>query len=136
MSDWQEEENNQWPVKYPVEAPPQASDHRFRESTALRWTNVAKADTEEIRKRLLWLLLVVNIGMVLAAACVLPLVFLDLPIQDEGVVGAVSTELGQRLGLSSQLTCLILALPILIMLLTVGLSLWWVRRVGYHAKET
>jgi hypothetical protein len=136
MSDWQEEENNRWPVKYPVEAPPQASDHRFRESAPPRWSSEAKADTEEIRKRLLWLLLVVDIGMILAAACVLPLVFLKLPFQDEGVVGAISTELGQRLGLSSQLACLVLALPILIMLLTVGLSLWWVRRVGYHAKET
>jgi len=79
----------------------------------------------------LWLLLATEIGVLVMAACVLPLVFLNLPVKEEGVLGAVLTQVGEWLGLSSQATCLVLGLPCPIVLFTLGLNLWlyrWLRQ--------
>jgi hypothetical protein len=88
-------------------------------------------ESGEVRKRLLWLLFAVEVGMVLVAACVLPLAFVDLPVGEEGVVDAVSTQVGGWLGLSGQATCLAFGLPCPILLFAVGLNLWlyrWLRQ--------
>jgi hypothetical protein len=139
MADWRDEDEEQdqyqWPVQYPAETPSQAPSGRFRQSTPPRWAGMEKVGSGELRKRLLWLLLAVEIGMALAAACVLPLAFLKLPVREEGVVGATLTEVGRWLGISSQAACLILALPIPILVLTLGLNLWLVRRVGQRKRD-
>jgi hypothetical protein len=136
MSKWQEEdsEQDQWPVTYPTQTPPREASGHFREPVHPRWAETGKTDTSEVRKRLLWLLLAVEIGVVLAAGCVLPLAFVRLPDHEDGVVGAILAEVGHLLGLSSQATCLILGLPIPILLLTLGLNLalyrWLRQREG------
>lgn len=134
MSDWSEqEEQDHWPVQYPVETNAGDTSQRFRGRAPSRWQGTEKAHTDELQKRLLWLLLAVEIGMALAAACVLPLVFLNLPA--EGVVGAILTKVGEWLGLSGEVTCLVLALPIPILLLTLGFNLWWFRRARPVREE-
>jgi hypothetical protein len=136
MSDWSEdEEQDRWPVRYPVEAHLQDRSGRFRERTPSRWERTEKIQTAELQKRLLWLLLAAEMGMALAAACLLPLVFLNLSIEQEGVVGAILTGLGEWLGLSRQVTCLVLALPIPILLLVLSLNLWWFRRIRRASEK-
>lgn len=73
--------------------------------------------------------------MALAAACLLPLAFLNLPIQEEGIVGAISRAIGGLFGLSSQVTCLLLSVPMAILLATLGLSLWCFRWIQRRTKE-
>lgn len=135
MSDWHEEEIERWPVRYPAKLPAQLSGRRYRNNTPSRWTGVPKADTRELQKRLLWLLLAIELGMVLAAACVLPLAFLNLPVREKGIVGAILHKAGDLLGLSSQLTCLVLFLPFLILLLTMTFNLWLFRWLGQSSRE-
>ena len=128
MFGWQEEEKDRWPVRYPAETPRPSSLQRF-ERKPPRWMGVGRVDTSEVQKRLLWLLLATEVGMALAAACLLPLAFLNLPVQGEGVVGAVLTEVGHWLGVSSRAAGLILGLSAPILLLTLAFNLWWFRRV-------
>ena len=130
MADWNEDEAERWPVKYPLERPPHTTRGRFKGRKAGRWAGTRRVDTGEVQQRLLWLLLAVEIGMALAAACVLPLVFLELPVQEEGVIGAILGEVGRLLGLSSQASCLLIGLPIPVLCLVMGLSLWLYRRLG------
>lgn len=137
MADWRDEgeEEDQWPVRYPAEPPSQAPSGHFRQSAPSRWAGMEKVDSGELRRRLLWLLLAVEIGMALAASCVLPLAFLKLPVREEGVVGAVWTEVGRWVGISNQAACLLLALPIPILALALGLNLWLVRRLAQRRKD-
>ena len=133
MSEWrgEEEERDQWPVQYPSEAPPRRSRRRFRDGTSPRWVGTGQIGSSDLKRRLLWLLLAVDIGMAVAAACVLPLAFVNLPVREEGVVGAILSEVGRWLGLSSQAVCLVLVLPILILLLALSANLWlyrWLRQ--------
>ncbi len=131
MADWREEGPDPWPVKYPAEAPPQESEPSTWERRLARWPGVGKVASGEVQKRLVWLLLAAEIGMLVVAACVLPLVFLNLPIKEEGVLGAVLTHVGEWWGLSSRATCLVLASPCPILLFTLGLNLWlyrWLRQ--------
>jgi hypothetical protein len=127
MVDWREESPDPWPVKYPAEAPSQETEQPSQETRWARWPGVGKVDSGEVQKRLVWLLLAAEIGMLVVAACVLPLVFLNLPVKEEGVFGAILTQVGEWLGLSSQATCLIVGLPWPILLFTLGLNLWLVR---------
>lgn len=145
MADWREEGQDPWPVKYPVEALPQESELPFRENKTrprrvARWTEphgvgMGKVDTGGIQKRLLWLLLAAEIGMLVVAACVLPLAFLNLPVAREGVVGAILTKVGEWLGLSSQTTYLAFGLPCPILLFTLGLSLWLYRWLVQRRRD-
>jgi hypothetical protein len=133
MSEWrgEDEERDQWPVRYPSEAPPRRSGRRFRDGTSPRWVGKEQTGSSVVKRRLLWLLLAAEIGMVVAAACVLPLAFVNLPVREEGVVGAILSEVGRWLGLSSQAVCLVLALPIPILLLALSANLWlyrWLRQ--------
>jgi hypothetical protein len=131
----EEQEQDPWPVRYPVEVPPREASGRFRERIPARWAGMGKVDTGELQKRLLWLLLAIEIGVAVAAACVLPLVFLKLPVREEGVVGAIVSRLGDLLGLSSQVICLVLILPLPILFLTMGLNLLWFRRIRLKSEE-
>jgi hypothetical protein len=133
MFDWHEEETECWPVRYSAKLPVQPSGLRYRNSTPPRWTGVPKADTRELQKRLLWLLLAIELGMVLVAACVLPLVFLNLPVREKGIVGAILHKAGDLLGLSSQLTCS--ALSLLILLLTMTFNLWLFLWLGQSSES-
>lgn len=137
MSDWQagDEDQDPWPVKFPVETPPRETGKRFREHTPSRWLGPDKVDSGEVQKRLLWLLLAVEIGMVLVAACVLPLVFVRLPVREEGVLGAILSEVERLLGLSSQVTCLVLVLPIPLFLLMLTINVWWFRRLRDRSEQ-
>jgi hypothetical protein len=95
-----------------------------------------RVDSSEVQRRLAWLLLAAEIGMAVVAACVLPLVFIELPVQKEGIVSAIVTKVGEWLGLSSQAACLVVALPIPILLVTLGANWWWIRRIRRRAKQT
>lgn len=128
MADWQEEDQDQWPVKYPVEGRSQTAKGRYQRSPAPRWTGAGKDDTTDLRKRLLWSLLAVEIGMALAAACVLPMAFLNLPPGEKGIAGTVLTKAGEW-------ACLVLVLSILIILFTLGLNLWLYRWLQQSAKS-
>ncbi len=133
MADWDEAEDEPWPVKYPIETPPRQASGRFRRQASSRWAGTEKADTGEVRKRLLWLLLAVEVGMVVAAACVLPLVFLNPPARQEGVGGEILSKAGAWLGLSGQAVCLLVGLPLPILILMLGLNLGlyrWLRGRG------
>jgi hypothetical protein len=129
MPGWDEEreEGDPWPVRYPAQAPATGGDRRFKKEAG-RWPAAAGGEGGEVRKRLLWLLLAVEIGMILAAACLLPLLFVRLPVAEEGALGALLAGVSRWLGLSAQATCLVLALPLPILLLTAGLNLWLYRR--------
>ena len=135
MADWREEDSDPWPVKYPAEAPPQESDPSFRERGLARWAGVGKVDSGEVQKQLVWLLVAAEIGMLVVAACALPLVFLNLPVQEEGVFGAILTQVGEWLGLSNQATCLILGTPCPILLITLGLNLWLYRWLQQRRRD-
>jgi hypothetical protein len=136
MSDWGEEENDRWPVRFPTETPPREASERFWKREPARWTGSGSVDSSEVQKRLAWLLLAAEIGMALVAACLLPLVFLRLPVEEEGVIGAIVTRVGEWPGLSSQVTCLVLALPISSLLVALGATWWWYRRIRQRAKKT
>jgi hypothetical protein len=82
-----------------------------------------------------WLLLAAEIGMLMAAACVLPLVFLSLPVEKEGVVGAILARVDEWSGLSRQATCLVLGAPCPSLLLTLGLNLWLYRCLRQRPKD-
>jgi hypothetical protein len=82
MADWHEAdgEHEPWPVKFPAKTPSHPARARVREARqgrAAGWQRVDRADTDEVRKRLLGLLLAVEIGVVLATVCVLLLIFLN-----------------------------------------------------------
>jgi hypothetical protein len=133
MADWREEDEEQepWPVKFPVKKPPRQASKRFRRRTSSHWMGMDKVDTSEVRKRFLWLLFAVEVGIVIGAGCVLPLAFLNLPFGEEGVTGAILSEVGDWLGLSRQAVCLVVGLPLLILILTIGLNLGlyrWLQR--------
>lgn len=134
MSDWHEEKLEYWPVRFPAKAPVKPSGRRYRNSTPSRWTGVPKADTRELQRRLLWLLLAIELGMALAAACVLPLLFLNLPVREKGIVGAIVHEAGDLLGSTSQLIGLVLILSPLILLLTMTFNLWLYRWLGQSRR--
>lgn len=135
MAGWREEGPDPWPVKYPAEAPPQESEPSARERKLARWPGEGKVDSGELRKRLVWLLLAAEIGMVVVAACVLPLVFVNLPVREEGAFGAILTQVGEWLGLSRQATCLILGFPCPILLFTLGLNLWLYRWFRHRRRD-
>jgi hypothetical protein len=123
MSDWQVEDTKElWPVKYPSRAVRTSSRHS-RGTPAPRWVGGSQADTSELRRRLLRLLLAVEMGAAIAMACVLPLAFVDLPVPGNKLPGAILERLANALSLSSQLTCMILALPVSILLLMLAVSL-------------
>jgi hypothetical protein len=132
----QEEQDKYWPVKYPVKTPVQELSRHRREKRPLRWTATDKAGTREVQRRLLWLLLSVEAGMALAAACVLPLLFLRLPIEQEGAARVLAREVGRLSAPWAQVTCLVLALPIPILLLAFSLMLWWFLRLRSQEAET
>ncbi len=136
MSDWQAENNEQeiWPVKYPSRAV-RTSSRRVREAVPLRWTETVQADTRELQRRLLRLLLAFEIGAAIAAACVLPLVFLNLPGLEVGISGSIKQEVGEVLSMSSQLICFGFALPLLILCLALVLSVWLQRRLRKGGKS-
>jgi hypothetical protein len=75
------------------------------------------------------LLLAVEMGMALAAVCVVPLIFVELPIQETGIIKALWARAGDLLDLSRQATRLILALILPLLLLVVSLSVWWFRHI-------
>ncbi|MGD8792882.1 MAG: hypothetical protein PVF47_10045 [Anaerolineae bacterium] len=137
MPRWHEEreEGDQWPVRYPARAPAAGGERRF-EKAARRWPGAAGAEGGEVRKRLLWLLLAVEVGMILAAACLLPLLFVGLPVGEKGALDAVLAGVGRWLDLPARATCLVLALPLPILLLTVGLNLWLYRRARRKQEGT
>jgi hypothetical protein len=136
MADWREADEVQdpWPVKFPVKTPPREASRRFREHTPSRWLGIGKVDVGEVQKRLLGLLFAVEIGVVIAAACVLPLAFLNLTIGEEGIVGAIMGEVGAWLGMSRQAVCLILGLPLPILILTLSLNLGLYRWLQRQSK--
>ena len=136
MSDWRKQEDDSWPVQFPTDAPPDESSGAYRERTPPRWTESASVDARAVQKRLAWLLLVAEIGMAVVAACVLPLAFLDLPIQEKGFLGAIGTKVGEWLGVSSQMACLVMVLPIPILMVTLGINWWWFRRMRKKANRT
>jgi hypothetical protein len=76
----------------------------------------------------LWLLLAVEVGTALAAVCVLPLAFLDLPIQEKGLVAAILESMGESQGSVSLILCLGLILPLPSLLLGVISCQWLFRR--------
>jgi hypothetical protein len=136
MSDWREAEDDVWPVRFPADTAPRQVSRQPWERERSRWTGSGSVDSSQVRKRLVWLLLAAEIGMAVVAACLLPLVFVRLPVQEEGVIGAVVSKVGEWLGLSSQVACLVLVLPIPILLVTLGANWWWYRRIRRRAKET
>lgn len=136
MSDWHQGDEDGWPVRFPVETPSQEASGRRQEHASPRWTGTEPVDTSKVQKRLAWLLLAAEIGMALVAACVLPLVFLNLPVREEGFLGAVGTKVGGWLGVSSQVACLIVALPIPILIVTLGANWWWFGRMKKKARQT
>ena len=111
------------------------------------WTRVGKVDTGEVRKRLLLRLLACEVGLALAVALLLPFLFLKLPLRGDGIAnrisaewmaampfpgtGTISKETGPLAGLSSQATCLLLALPIAMLLFAVGVTFWWSQRIRH-----
>jgi hypothetical protein len=132
MADWREEDREQepWPVRYPVGTPPCEASKRFPERRPARWSGMVKVGSGELQRRLLWLLFAVEVGMVIAAACVLPLAFVDLLVGEEGIVGEILSKMETWLGTSRQGVCLILGLPCPILLLVIGLNLglyYWLR---------
>jgi hypothetical protein len=129
MADWGEEDRGLHPVRYRTGQRPQGRE-------PAPWAAMNRGDSREVQKRLAWLLLAAEIGMAVVAACVLPLVFIELPRQQEGVIGAIVTKVGEWLGLSSQVACLVVALPIPILLVTLGANWWWFRRIRRRAKQT
>ncbi|MGD2205460.1 MAG: hypothetical protein PVH17_01660 [Anaerolineae bacterium] len=137
MSDWQEEDEkqDQWPVRYLVEMPAQEAARRLSKQIPPRWSRTEGVDTREVQRRLVWLLLAVEIGTIVAVVCVLPLALVKLSLQEEGVVSTLLTKVGTWLGLSSQVTCLLLLLPIPILMFTIGFNLWWFRRIRRRAEE-
>jgi hypothetical protein len=74
--------------------------------------------------------------MALAAACVLLLLFLRLPIEQEGAARVLAREVGRLSAPWAQVTCLVLALPIPILLLAFSLMLWWFLRLRSQEAET
>jgi hypothetical protein len=129
MADWREEgeEQDPRPARSPVETPRREASRRSGECKERRWAGTEKVDTGEVKKRLLWLLLAVEIGMALAAACVLPLVFLGAPAGDGGFAEAFLSRVRQVLDSTGGVVCLVLALPVLMLLLSLPLYLWLLR---------
>lgn len=125
-----------WPVKYPAE-PPAGEGPRRRGTIPPRWSGshraTATAGTQVLQKRLVWLLLAVEIGIVVVVGCILLLVLVKLPVGEQGWLGALLDEAGRRLGTSRQGVCLILVAPLPILLLTLGLNVWWFRRMRRRA---
>jgi len=137
MANWREadEEQEPWPVKFPVKTPPRETNKRFRGHTPSRWLGFGRLDAGEVQKRLLWLLFAVEVGMVIAAMCVLPLALLNLPVRAEGIVGAILNGVGTWLGLSRQAVCLILGLPLPILVFALGLNLGLYRWLQRRSKR-
>jgi hypothetical protein len=125
-----------WSVQFGTESPAKADGGRHQNGTLVGWTAGTRVDTSEVQKRLAWLLLAAEIGMALVAACVLPLVFVDLPVREEGIFEAIGAKVGGWMGLSSQMACVALVLPIPILLVTLGANLWWFRRMRRRARQT
>jgi hypothetical protein len=123
------------PVRHRAEAPYPEAGQRLPGHGPPRWTGTGSVDSREVQKRLAWLLLAAEIGMALVAACVLPLVFIKLPVQNEGAVEAVVAKVREWLGVSSQVAWLVVILPIPILLVTLGVNWWWFRRIRHRAKE-
>ena len=153
MSDWEMQEDEQRPVRYPAKATAWISSRGSapRRWAEPRWTGVGKVDTGEVKKRLLLLLLACEVGMALAVALLLPFLFLKLPLRGDGVAnripaewmaampfpgtGTISKETGRLAGLSSQGACLLLALTIVMLLFAVGITIWWSQRIRHREDE-
>jgi hypothetical protein len=93
-----------------------------------------KAESHEVRRRLLWLLLAAEIGMALAAACVLPLLFVNATVGEGGIVGALFERAQDPWTSSTGIMCLGLFLPIPILLLTLALGVGTYRWLQKSAK--
>jgi hypothetical protein len=91
--------------------------------------------SKELQRRLFWLLLAVEVGMAVSAACVLPLLFTDLGNQQQSMVGPGLAQFGGLSGLAAQAMCLVLVLPIPMVAFSLGLSLWWYRWGQHRRKE-
>ena len=153
MSDWEMQEDEQRPVRYPAKATARISSRRSAPPrwTEPRWAGDGKVDTGEVGRRLLMLLLAAEVGMALAVACLLPFLFVKLPLRGDGVAnripaewmaampfpgtGTISKETGRLAGLSSQGACLLLALTIVMLLFAVGVTFWWPQRIRHREDE-
>lgn len=124
MSLWPEEGavQDHWPVRYPLQASLRQPAGRFRQRVSPRWAGSVRPDSEQVRKRLLWLLLAVEVGMALVAIFLVPLALLDVPLSEGGVIAALSSDSGQSLGAWIQAGFLVGVLVVPILLLTVGFT--------------
>ena len=112
-----------WVVRYPTQVPPgEAGERRWRIARS-RWSQTEKVESRKVRRQLLWILLAIEVGMALVAACILPLVFMNLPTGEGGIVAALLERVGDAGTSPSQILCLGLFLPAPILLLTLGLSI-------------
>lgn len=130
-----EENRAPGPVRYPTRPSSQPSTRRTEPEAPSRWIETGQPETAPLQRRLLWLLLAVEVGMALAAACVLPLAFLDLPIQEKGLVVAILERMGESQGSSSVIICLGLILPLPSLLLGVVFCLWLFRRFRHTGES-
>lgn len=137
MSNWYKDDSvdDPWPVRYPVDRPSSKPGGRFGDRRASRWIRMEGVGSKELQRRLFWLLLAVEIGMAVSAACVLPLVLTDLGNQRESMVGPVLAPFGGQAGPAAQAMCLMLVLPIPMVAFSLGLSLWWYRWGQRRRKE-
>lgn len=129
MSGWKEEDRDGalWAVRYPTQTQAQMPGRRFREHTPSRWPAFGKGAGSEVGRRLLWLLFAIEIGLAVVAACVLPLLFLNLPIGEGGITGAIQHGTGHLWESPTQIVYLGLLLPAPILLLTLFLTTWGYR---------
>ena len=110
-----------WPVRYPAKVPPGEEGKGRNATTQSRWSGIGSAGSREIRRRLIWLLLAVEIGMALVAACLLPLVFVGFSPGEGGIVTALLERAGDPGTSLPWILCLGLLLPVPILFLTLAL---------------
>ena len=110
-----------WPVRYPAKVPPGEEGKGRNATTQSRWSGIGSAGSREIRRRLIWLLLAVEIGMALAVACVLPLVFINVLPGEGGIVTVLLERAGDPGTSLPWILCLGLLLPVPILFLTLAL---------------
>jgi hypothetical protein len=138
MSSWDKKgdgERDAWPVRYPAKAPAQEPERRFGGSKQPRWPGASRGDTEELQRRLVWFMVAIEIGMAAVAACLVPLLFIQIPVQEEGVFRATLSWLATSLGMSTQATCLLLAVPIAVLFSVLGLNVWIFRRMRDGTRD-
>jgi len=123
-----------WVVRYPTQVPPGEAGERRWSIARSRWSRNELVESRQVRKRLFWVLLAVEIGMALAAACVLPLVFVNLPTGEGGIVARFLETVGDPGASSGEVICLGLFLPMPLLLLTMALSIGIYRLVLKSGK--